>query len=143
MRSFLTKKSITRTLLLGAVSAAFVLPASPAHAVAAVGIGYADDGSPWMVSGVCTGQAVSTNGETMTLVVEGAATSQGPAIDTGIICHARVNGVYAGAVGGTGIGNAAAAAGRLEDLPLGGYTFCAEVSSVYLNSSARSSCPTS
>lgn len=141
MRSFLTKKSITRTILMGAVSMALVLPMSPAHAAAAAtGIARPDDGTPWFASGVCVAESVGTDGRTMRLVVEGQATSQGPAIDTGLVCHVYVNGSHVGSVGGTGIGPAAAAAGVVGPVPIGPYDLCAEVWSVYPTGSAHSTC---
>lgn len=140
MISFFRRRSIARTLALGAVSVLLVLPASPAHAAAGAGVAVSDGPVPWVTQGVCTGQAVITDGRTMTLVVEGEATSQGPAIDTGMVCHVYVGGIHRGDVGGTGIGPAAAAAGTLTNLPIGVYTFCVEVWSVYLTGAAHKRC---
>ena len=140
VRKFLRKRTITSVLVLG-VLASVLLIASPAHAVVGTGIGISDGPVPWTVAGVCTGQAATTNGSSLTVVVEGEATSQGPAIDTGIICHLYQNGVRKGTVGGTGIGVAAVAAGTVNGLSLAPYTFCAEVTAVYLTGSARSTCP--
>lgn len=141
MRSFLSKKSLTRTLLMGAVATAFVLPSTPAHAAAAAtAIARPDDGSPWITTGSCVAQSAGTDGRTMRLVVEGQATSQGPAIDTAIICHIWVNGSYEGSIGGTGIGPVAAAANVTDPLPIGSYDLCAEVLSVYLTGSAHKGC---
>lgn len=145
MRSFLSKKSITRTLLLGAVSAAFVLPSSPAHAAAAA-IGEADapsgvPGVTWKTAGGCVGQSVSVDGNTMTLAIEGQSVASGPALDTLIICHAYVEGRKVGTVSGVGIGPGAVAAGQLSGLDIGSYSFCVEVHTNYLTGSAHKYCP--
>lgn len=143
MRSFLNKKSFTRTLLLGAVSAAFVLPASPAHAAAAaIGIADAPSGTPgvtWKTTGACAGEAVSTDGRTMTVVVQGQAVAAGPAIDTAMTCV-----IYAGGqrheLGGVGVGPAGAVVNAKTGLPLGPYTFCVELHTTYLTGNATKTC---
>lgn len=144
MRSFLNRKSFTRTLLLGAVSAAFVLPGSPAHAAAA-GFSYAErpsgiPGVNWGTSGSCVGTAVSTNGQTMTLVVEGQAVAQGPAIDTAIACHIIVNGQHYGQIGGVGAGPVGAVVGQKGGLPIGPYEFCVETHTTYTDDIVDSWC---
>lgn len=144
MRSFVSKKSITRTLLLGAVSAAFVLPASPAHAAAAA-VGVADrpsdvPGVNWTTAGSCVGEAVSTDGRYMTVVVEGQALAAGPAIDTAISCI-----LYAGGgryqLGGVGVGPTGAVVNAQTSVPLGPYSFCVQLHTTYLNGSATKNCP--
>lgn len=144
MRSFLSRKSITRTLLLGAVSAALLIPGSPAHAAAA-SFSYAemDSGVPgvtWGTSGSCVGEAVSTNGSTMTLLVEGQAVAQGPAIDTAISCHVFVDGEHYGEVGGIGAGPVGVVAGQKGGLPLGPYYFCVETHTTYPDGMSHSWC---
>lgn len=144
MRSFLSKKSITRTLLLGAVSAAFVLPSTPAHAAAAAtGEVYAPSDVPgvnWTSVGSCVGQSASIDGNTMTLAVEGQAVASGPAIDVAIVCHAYVNGGHVGARGGVGVGPVGAVAGAITGVPIGPYSFCVELHVTYPNGSAHKYC---
>ncbi|HYO60961.1 MAG TPA: hypothetical protein VEU29_03580 [Actinomycetota bacterium] len=143
MRSFLNKKSITRTVLLGAVSMAFILPSSPAHAAQAA-VGEADapsgvSGVEWKTTGSCVGEAVSRDGSTMTVVVHGQSVAAGPAIDTAIACV-----IYAGGqrheLGGVGVGPAGAVVNAVTDLPLGPYRFCVELHTTYLNGIADKTC---
>lgn len=144
MRSFISKKSITRTLLLGAVSAALLLPSTPAHAAAAatgeVEAPSGISGVNWTTVGSCVGQSASTNGSTMHLAVEGQAVASGPAIDVAIVCHAYVNGNYVGARGGVGIGPVGVVAGVITDVPIGPYSFCVELHVTYPNGSAHKYC---
>lgn len=134
------KSSFLRRAATAVMSAAMavVLAASPALAVAGVGVALArSDNGLWLLTAECTAEiAATTNGSDLTFVVEGSAQGEGPAVSTAVRCYAYQNG---GQIGGCGLalpGPSSAcvdtATGKLE---LGLVTVCAEASALYLDGS--------
>ncbi len=89
--------------------------------------GAAADAGRWPVNPICTGQAMSPDGVTMSLYVEIAAVPPPvPPEPHRASCRVYVNGWLVGTVEGDHVGVVIVGAGVFHNLPLGGYTFCVE-----------------